>query len=98
MSTRFSSQDTDPVKAVRKAGAFCSTIVPGNPKKDKRTFNIIDTSTTAKGSTEYIGENESTSRLKYFNRKMVVQSNDIFSNVLAFYSKKLQKLVIEDIS
>ena len=98
MSKRSNSQDSSPAKGILGAAFFGSSIVPGNPKKAKGVFKIIDTSTTLKGKTEYIGENESTSRLKYFNRKMVVQSNDIFSKVLTLYAKKLQYLLTEDTS
>ena len=45
------------------------------------------------GKVEYIGEHESSHQLKYFGRKMVLESEEVFANVMNFYSSKLQDLL-----
>ena len=74
-----------------------STIMARSLQKGKEEHNIINVVMTMNGSIEYLGESRSTSQLKYFTGKMVVESNDLFGKVMLMYQKKLEKFLNSNI-
>ena len=77
--------------------ARISAKIDAAPKRARETFSILSSNLTKCNTTEYIGECKENSRIKYFSRKMIAESNDLFSQVLQFYSKKLQKMLEEPV-
>ena len=100
LSKRFASQPQASRKTPRRStliSAKISARIDADPKRAKETFSILSSNLTKCNNTEYIGECKENSRIKYFSRKMIAESNDLFSQVLQFYSKKLQKMLEEPV-
>lgn len=56
-------------------------------------YQIVDVTVSKKGKFEYLGVNAESGHKKYFTRKMLVSSDVLFGNLLAFYRQMAQDIV-----
>lgn len=59
-------------------------------KNTKDTYDIINVSLTKQGKVEYIAEGQKTGKTKYLTHKMILDSEELFKKVLAFYRLRLK--------